>query len=64
MSFGTVQTILTCDLNMHHAAAKFMPRLLTPEQKEHIVPICQELHQRALDDRFFMLRVITGDQRD
>jgi hypothetical protein len=50
MSYGTVQTILTCDLNMHCVAAKFVPRLLTPEQKEHRVAIYQELCQRALDD--------------
>jgi len=48
---------------MHHAASKFVPRLLTPEQKEHRVAICQELHQRALDDPSFMSRVITGDER-
>jgi len=40
VSYGTVQTILTCDLNMHRVAAKFVPRLLTPEQKEHRVAIC------------------------
>jgi len=39
-----------------------MPRLLTPEQKEHRVAICQELHQRALDDPSFMSRVVTGDK--
>jgi len=33
VSQGTVQTILTCDLNMHHVAAKFVHRLLTPEKK-------------------------------
>jgi len=60
VSYRTVQTILTCDLNMHRAAAKFVPRLLTPEQKGHHVAICQELHQRALDDPSFMSRVITG----
>jgi len=63
VSCGTVQTILTCDLNIHHVAAKFVPRLLTPEQKEHRVGICQELHQRALDDPSFMSRFITGDER-
>ena len=47
VSYGTVQTILTCDLNMHRVAAKFMPRLLTPEQKQHRVAICKELRQRA-----------------
>jgi len=62
VSYGTVQTILTCDLNMHHVAAKFVPRLLTPEQKEHHVAICQELRQRVLDDPAFMSSVITGDE--
>ena len=51
-----------CDLNMHHVAAKFIPRLLTPKQKEHTVAICQDLHQHALDDPSFMSMVITGDE--
>ena len=62
VSYGTVQTILTRDMNMHRIAAKFVPRLLTPEQKEHRVEICEELRQRALDDPSFMWRVITGDE--
>ena len=61
-SYGTVQTILTCDLNKHRVAAKFIPWLLTPEQKEHQVAICEELHQHAVDDPSFMSRVITGDE--
>jgi hypothetical protein len=61
VSYGTVQTILTCDLNMDRVAAKFVPRLLTPEQKEHRVAICKELCQRAVDDPTCMSRVITGD---
>jgi len=47
---------------MHSVAAKFVPRLLTPEHKEHSVAICQELRQRALDDPSFMSMVITGDE--
>jgi hypothetical protein len=62
VSYGTVQTTLTCDLNMHRVAAKFVPRPLNPEQKENHVAICQELRQRALDDPSFMSRVITGDE--
>jgi hypothetical protein len=62
VSYRTVQTILTRDLNMHCAAAMFMLRLLTPKQKEHHVAICQELRQRAVDDPSFMLRVIKGDE--
>ena len=30
VSYGTMQTILTRDTNMHCIAAKFVPRLLTP----------------------------------
>jgi hypothetical protein len=59
---GTIQTFLTCDLNMYRVAAKFVPRLLAPQQKEHRVTICQELRQRALEDPSFMSRVITGDE--
>jgi transposase len=62
VSYGTVQTILTCDFNMHCVAAKFVPRLLTPKQKEQRVAICQELRQCAVDDPSFMSRVITGDK--
>ena len=59
VSYGTEQTILTCDLNMHRVAAEFVPRLLTPELKGHRVAICQELRQRAVDDPSFRSRVIT-----
>jgi len=62
VSYGTVQTILTCDFNMHRVAAKVVHRLLTSEQKEHRHAICQELRQRALDEPSFMSRVITGDE--
>jgi len=48
VSYGTVQTIFTRDMNMHRIAAKFMPRLLTPEQKGHRVEICEELRQHAM----------------
>jgi len=62
VSYGTVQTSVKSDLNMNRVAAKCVPRLLTPEQKERHVAICQELRQRALDDPSFMSRVITGDE--
>ena len=62
VSYGTVQTILTCYLHMHRVAAKFVPRLPTPEQKKDRVAICQELSHRALDVPSFMSRVITGDE--
>jgi hypothetical protein len=36
MSYGSVQRILSDDLNMRRIAAKCVPRLLSNEQKEHI----------------------------
>ena len=33
ISFGSVQSILTSNLGMHRVAAKFVPRLLTSDQK-------------------------------
>jgi hypothetical protein len=62
VSYRTVQIILTSDLNIHCVAEKFVPRLLTSEQKDHRVAICLEIRQRALDDQLFMSSIITGDE--
>lgn len=35
LSFYAVQSILTEDLNMRRVSAKFIPKLLTDEQKQH-----------------------------
>ena len=56
VSYGTVQAILTSDLNMHHIAAKLVPRHLAFDQKELRAEIGQDLHQRALDDPTSMSR--------
>jgi len=39
--------ILTDKLKMRHIAAKFLPRLLTGEQKENRVTVSQELFDRS-----------------
>jgi hypothetical protein len=62
VSYGSVQTILTSELNMRRVAAKFVPRLQTPEQKEHRVAVCQDLRERATDNPSFMSRIITADE--
>ena len=46
---------------MHRIAAKFVPRLLTPDQKELRAEICKDLHQCELDNQTFMLMVITWE---
>jgi hypothetical protein len=42
--------ILTENLGMHRIAAKFVPRLLTDDQKQNRVDVSKELLDRANDD--------------
>jgi hypothetical protein len=46
---------------MHRVADKFVPRILTADQKQQRVEVCTELHQLAPDDETFWSRVINGD---
>lgn len=62
ISFGSVQSILTTNLGMHRVAAKFVPRLLTADQKRFRVEVSQDLLQRATDDSTFLSRLVTGDE--
>lgn len=62
ISFGSCQQILTEKLQMRRVAAKFVPRLLTEEQKQHRVQVCQELLAMANDNENFLKQVITGDE--
>jgi len=62
IGYGTCQRILTEELGMHHVAAKFVPRILTADQKHQRVNVCTELRQFASDDETFLSRVITGDE--
>ena len=62
ISYRSVQSILTVNLSMRRISAKFVPRLLTPEQKENRVNICQDLKVTLHNDHDFLKRVITGDE--
>jgi histone-lysine N-methyltransferase SETMAR len=53
---------LSDDLNIRRIAAKFVPRLLSNDQKEHRVAVCRELRDQARDDPNFISKVITGDE--
>jgi hypothetical protein len=50
ISFGSCQAILTEKLNMHRIAAKFVPRVLTKDQKANRVNISHELLDRVIVD--------------
>ena len=43
VSWSSCQRILTVDLNMRRVAAKFVSRLLTQEQKNTHLTLCQDL---------------------
>jgi len=47
---------------MSRIAAKFVPRLLTDEQKQNRKTITQELFERAESDLDFLKNIITGDE--
>ena len=53
--------ILTKNLGMHRIAAKFVPRLLTDDQKQNRGDVSQELLDRANDDNF-LKNIITGNE--
>jgi len=62
ISYGSVQNILTTDLNTRRGSAKFVPRVLAVEQKQQCLSISLELRYRAASDSSFLGNVITGDE--
>ena len=62
LSYGTVQRILADNLNMRRISARFVPRLLSDDQKAHRVSLCRELKQQTRDDPNVISNNITGDE--
>ena len=62
ISTGSVHSILTEDLQMRRVSAKFVPKLLTEEQKELRKEICKDMLDCANHDPEFMKTIITGDE--
>jgi len=54
--------ILNENLGMHRIAAKFVPRLLTDDQKQNRVDASQELLHRVNGDDNFLKNITTGDE--
>jgi hypothetical protein len=61
IGYGACQQILTAKLGMH-CVTKFVPRILTADQKQQHVNVCKELHQLSSNNATFLSRVITGDE--
>ena len=62
ISVGSCHQILTEKLQMRRVSAKFVPRLLTNDQKENRVQISQELLTNASGNYNFLKNIITGDE--
>ena len=53
---------LSGELNMMRIAAKFMPRLLTDEQKYHRLEVRMKLQDHVRNDQDFLFKVVTSDE--
>jgi len=62
ISIGSFHQIFTKKLQMRCVSAKFVPRLLTDDQKENRVEIRQELVANANGDVNFLKNITTGDE--
>ena len=62
LSYGTVQRILVDNLNMRCISARFLPRLLSNDQKAISVSVCRELKRQARDDSNYFSNIITSDE--
>lgn len=62
VTWSSVQRILSEDLGMKRVAAKFVPRLLTEQQKQGRVESCPSLKEESQNDPNFFFKVITGDE--
>ena len=58
----TVQRILADNFNMRRISARFVPRLLSDDQKVFRISVCREIKQQARDDPKFISSIITGDE--
>jgi len=47
---------------MRRVASKFVPRLLSVDQKQHRLDVCLDLKENAANDSSFLSNVITGDE--
>ena len=61
ISTGSVHSVLHDDLGLRRVAAKFVPRLLTLEQKQLRLEVSRDMLDCAANDPEFMNTIITGD---
>ena len=62
MSAGSIETILHDHLHMSKVSARWVPRLLTPNQKEQRADSCKELIELESKDTRFFDWIVTMDE--
>ncbi|UYV75875.1 hypothetical protein LAZ67_13001632 [Cordylochernes scorpioides] len=62
ISIGSCHSIFINDLGMRRVAAKFVPKLLNCNQKQHRMNIANEMLDSVREDPNLLQRVITGDE--
>jgi len=62
ISYGTCHKILTEDLKIQCVVSKFMPRLLSVDQKQQQLDVCLDLKENAANNPSFLSNVITDDE--
>jgi len=62
VSWSSCQRILTEELHMKRIAAKFVPRLLSEDQRTNRLDVCREMKDQLKTDPDFLSIIITGDE--
>ncbi|UYV63689.1 hypothetical protein LAZ67_2005309 [Cordylochernes scorpioides] len=62
LSVGLCHQIVTKDLDMIRTSSKFVPRILTEEQKEVRMDVCKNMIEMTRTDPEWMQKIITGDE--
>ncbi|UYV65429.1 hypothetical protein LAZ67_3004342 [Cordylochernes scorpioides] len=62
ISIGSCHSNIINDLGMRRVAAKFVPKLLNCDQKQHRMNIANEMFDSVRDDPNLLQRVITGNE--
>lgn len=63
ISYGSAQTIITDDLGFRKVSARWVPRLLTENQKRNRMEVCQRhLNRYEAEGEGFLHRIVTCDE--
>jgi len=62
ISVGSSNAILTDDLHMKRVCTKFVPRLLTDDQREQCQTIARDLFEHSCEDMQFLKNIVTDDE--